>query len=134
MGKKNSYFVCAFVLIEFFGCNVSVSQGNIEFVGEDQAAVADQGESAVIGKMLQVSREDLEKALCSRVIAAGGNVVDKHLNVPESYYAGQAFAKVFMALLFSHSYRRLKEILRRYSIEQSFKTFFSGDHLTFYSC
>ncbi|RUS84774.1 hypothetical protein EGW08_007458 [Elysia chlorotica] len=75
--------------------------GNIEFVGEDQAAVSDQTLSSVIGKMLQVSREDLEKALCSRVIAAGGNVVDKHLNVPESIYAGQAFAKAMYERLFS---------------------------------
>ena len=61
--------------------------------------MSDQGLSAVIGKMLQVSREDLEKSLCSRVIAAGGNVVDKHLNVPESIYAAQAFAKVFYVAL-----------------------------------
>lgn len=43
-----------------------------------------------------MTAENVEKALCSRVIAAGGNVVDKHLNVGEAHYARKAFAKVIL--------------------------------------
>ncbi|GFO41945.1 unconventional myosin-id-like [Plakobranchus ocellatus] len=85
--------------------------GNIEFEGEDHAQVSDQGESSIIGKLLSVSREAVEKALCFRVIAAGGNVVDKNLTVPESYYAGQAFAKAMYERLFSWIVGRINDAI-----------------------
>ena len=49
---------------------------------------------ADIASLLSVTVEDITKALTHRVIAAGGNVVDKGLTVPEAYYARDAFAKV----------------------------------------
>ena len=57
------------------------------------------GETSAIAKLLSVTKDDLEKSLCSRVIAAGGNVVDKHLNAGEAHYARKAFAKVSMMII-----------------------------------
>lgn len=71
-----------------------IIQGNTEFVGEDQAEVSEEGDTSIIASLLGVVKENVDKALCSRIIAAGGAVVDKHLNVAEAHYARKAFAKV----------------------------------------
>ena len=47
-----------------------------------------------LARLLSVDTEALEKTLVSRVIAAGGHVVEKQLNVNDSLYARDAFAKV----------------------------------------
>mgnify|MGYP006890257625 FL=1 len=47
-----------------------------------------------LASLLTVTPDDLQKALTHRVIAAGGNVVDKGLTVSEAYYARDAFSKV----------------------------------------
>lgn len=47
-----------------------------------------------IAKLLSVTEQDLEKALCFRVVAAGGDVVDKGHTEKEAVFAKDAFAKV----------------------------------------
>lgn len=74
-------------------------QGNIEFEGEDQSEISNEDEQKIVSSLLSVTQENLEKALCSRVIAAGGQVVDKQLNVPEANYARTAFVKVIVLYL-----------------------------------
>ena len=73
-------------------------QGNIEYEAQDDvhdlAEVKTKQTVADVAKLLSVTTEDLTKALTHRVIAAGGNVVDKGLTVSEAYYARDAFAKV----------------------------------------
>ena len=72
-------------------------QGNINFAtGADQehAIVSNRQDLVDLARLLSVETEALEKALLSRVIAAGGHVVEKQLNVHDSLYARNAFAKV----------------------------------------
>lgn len=61
---------------------------------KEEVVVRDRSVVRDISTLLSVSEEDLTKALCYRVIAAGGNVVEKGLTVPQAYYARDAFAKV----------------------------------------
>ena len=63
----------------------------------DLAEVNDKKMMKDIGSLLGVKAEDLEKALTHRVIAAGGNVVEKGLTVSEAVYARDAFAKVIFS-------------------------------------
>jgi len=58
------------------------------------AGVSDRTLLGNIASMLSVTPADLEKAMCSRVIAAGGQVVEKGLTVSEALYARDAFSKV----------------------------------------
>ena len=73
-------------------------QGNLEYHAEDDvhdlSQVSDKKLLSDIGSLLSVTTDNIEKALTHRVIAAGGNVVDKGLTVSEAYYARDAFAKV----------------------------------------
>lgn len=73
-------------------------KGNVEYHAQDDvhdlAEVTDKQLLSDISGLLTVKPEDLEKALTHRVIAAGGNVLDKGLTVSEAYYARDAFAKV----------------------------------------
>ena len=71
-----------------------ISQGNLEFEGEEESNIVNPKSAATISKLLGVTEEETVKALCSRVIAAGGKVVEKPLNVPEADFARKAFAKV----------------------------------------
>ena len=47
-----------------------------------------------VSQCLGVSNEHLEKALCQRVIAARGEVMEKVHTVSEAIYGRDAFAKV----------------------------------------
>ena len=73
-------------------------QGNLDYQpiveDHDNASVADKQLLRNIATMLSVSPDDLEKALCSRVIAAGGQVLEKGLAVSDALYARDAFSKV----------------------------------------
>ena len=72
-------------------------QGNVTFeTGEDQehAQVSNPSDLKALAHLLSVDMQALERALLSRVIAAGGNVVEKQLNVNDALYARDAFAKV----------------------------------------
>lgn len=73
-------------------------QGNMEYEAQDDvhdlALVKDKRLLRDIAGLVSVTTDSLEKTLTHRVIAAGGNVVDKGLTVSEAYYARDAFAKV----------------------------------------
>lgn len=58
------------------------------------AGISDRKLLGNIAHLLSVTPDELEKALCSRVIAAGGQVVEKGLTVSEAMYARDAYAKV----------------------------------------
>jgi hypothetical protein len=60
----------------------------------EHAMVGNRDDLVDLAKLLSVDVQELEKALLSRVIAAGGHVVEKQLNVNDALYARDAFAKV----------------------------------------
>ena len=70
----------------------------------DHAGVADNKLLGNIAEMLSVTQDNLKTALCSRVIAAGGQVVEKQLTVSDAAYARDAFAKVISISFFSFFY------------------------------
>ena len=60
----------------------------------DLAVIPNKKAIADIAELLSVDPSTLEKTLLHRVIAAGGNVVEKGLNEKDALYARDAFAKV----------------------------------------
>ena len=66
--------------------------------GVEQVGIEDRTASTAIAGLLQVDADDVEKALCSRVVAARGDVVVKGHNISEAMNGRDAFAKVFNCL------------------------------------
>lgn len=67
-------------------------QGEVSFeVEKDEAKV--KGSLKQLSQLLSVSPEALKQALCHRVIAAGGEVMQKGHTVSEAIYGRDAFAK-----------------------------------------
>ncbi len=77
---------------------ISLFQGNIEFIPDErhneQARIKDKESLATIAKLIATTQDELEKALCYRVVAARGEVVEKGHTVKEALYGREAFAKV----------------------------------------
>lgn len=84
--------------------------GNIEFDGEEESTIVG-GEASIISSLLSVTTEDTVKALCSRVIAAGGNVVDKQLTPGEADFARKAFAKAMYDRMFTWIVGRINDAI-----------------------
>lgn len=49
---------------------------------------------STLSGLLEVDLDEMRKTLCGRVVAAGGDVVDKKHNLEEAKYGRDAFAKV----------------------------------------
>ena len=76
-----------------------VCQGNMEFVEEnDGAKIKDDSSTRAIADLLQVDAVEVEKTLCSRIVAARGDVINKVHTVSEAVIGRDAFAKVCCSL------------------------------------
>ena len=78
---------------------ISLLQGNLQFRDEDSkdvegAAVTSPDLVSTIAQLLAVPPQQLEEALCSRVIASKREVVTKRHSADQAYYSRNAFAKV----------------------------------------
>nr|XP_022305174.1 unconventional myosin-Id-like isoform X4 [Crassostrea virginica] len=88
--------------------------GNMEYKAiddHDHAGVADNKLLANIAEMLSVTQDNLKTALCSRVIAAGGQVVEKQLTVSDAVYARDAFAKAMYDRMFTWIVGKINEAI-----------------------
>eukprot|EP00794_Sanderia_malayensis_P003495 gene3495-3994_t len=79
--------------------------GNIEFIPDEthheQARVKDKERLATISNLLATTQDELEKALCYRVVAARGEIVEKGHSTKEALYGRDAFAKAIYDRLFT---------------------------------
>ncbi len=60
----------------------------------DQTKVSSTQALAHVSELLEVKQAELSKALCHRVIAARGEVMEKGHTVSEAVFGRDAFAKV----------------------------------------
>jgi myosin heavy subunit len=75
------------------------NQGNLEFAEDsDKAQIANENDLQIIAQLLDVDKSEAEKALCARVVAARGEVMEKGHTVEEAVHGRDAFAKVFINL------------------------------------
>ena len=79
-------------------------QGNITFeMDNDQVCVSSREELSQIACLLSMDVDNLETSLCSRVVAAGGDVVRKEFTLSDAIYTRDAFAKVRGKIFFFFS-------------------------------
>jgi len=84
--RATAAYLCVFVLCQ---------QGNIDFVDDnDQARIKNSTELRYIASLLSCEEGDLDKSLCSRVVAAKGEVVEKRHTIEQAQFGRDAFAKV----------------------------------------
>ncbi|XP_042216717.1 unconventional myosin ID-like [Homarus americanus] len=77
--------------------------GNVEFSsGGDETQIQNPKVVKNIAELLNVSPADVNKALCHRVIAARGEVMEKRHTESEASYGRNAFAKAIYERLFSY--------------------------------
>ena len=70
-------------------------QGNIHFTGDGEySEISNESELEWVAKVLNTSKESIKKALCYRVVAARGEVMEKSHNVKEAFHGRDALAKV----------------------------------------
>lgn len=60
----------------------------------DQAAITDLDGLTALCKLLSITEQACSKALCYRVVAARGEVIEKGHNKAEAIYGRDALAKV----------------------------------------
>ncbi|XP_062611232.1 unconventional myosin-Id-like, partial [Saccostrea cucullata] len=88
--------------------------GNLDYVSvddHDHAGVSDETLLGNIAGLLSVTTENLRKALCFRVIAAGGQVVEKQLSTSDAVYARDAFAKAMYDRMFTWIVSKINEAI-----------------------
>ncbi|CAG0915513.1 unnamed protein product [Notodromas monacha] len=64
-----------------------------------------------VAELLGVKAADLDKALCHRVIAAGGEVMEKGHTVANALYGRDAFAKAIYERLFTWIVKKVNEVI-----------------------
>lgn len=76
--------------------------GSVDFVDEnDEARVKNSGVLRHITSLLQVDEGELERALCSRVVAARGDVLEKGHTVEQARFGRDALAKAIYDRMFT---------------------------------
>ena len=88
------YCMCAVSVVMLF-----IAQGNLQFREEEEkgievATITSRDLIDTIARLLAVEPDNLDQALCSRVIASRTEVVQKKHSVDQAYYSRDAFSKV----------------------------------------
>lgn len=66
----------------------------------EQAGVKERGPLKCLSSLLSLNEGDTERALCSRVVAAAGEAIQKGHNIEQARNGRDAFAKVLETLLY----------------------------------
>ena len=69
--------------------------------GSEGASIASPELTQIIAGLLAVTPQELEKAMCFRVIASRRDVVEKQHSSEQAYYSRNAFAKAIYERLFA---------------------------------
>ncbi|GAB6033416.1 Unconventional myosin-Ia [Chamberlinius hualienensis] len=86
--------------------------GNIEFeVDNDVSKIKNKKELNTLAELLNVTTNQLNEALCHRVIAAGGEIMQKKHTVNEAGYGRDAFAKAVYERLFTWIVNKINSAL-----------------------